>query len=851
VQPFTASKREAHDLEQYEADHSLPHGALARCGWRYVERRGRPALTFSTKHGPRYRFLDGQKPKYDQDIGYQPCWFGLERAFAKGGEIVVDCNGAASTIAADLRGIPAYSLQAGEETNPTPENIAEFQGLADGRRWTYDGLIYVVFDCDPVGRRAAVKRTKLYRKLGYIAFALDLGMDKPGADLADFVALHPDDAMEALQALPTIPIPEDEPEPPANPGSGATYAPPTEQDRVETAQAALNVLSTFRREDYDTWYQVGMCLQELGSVGLNMWDTWSQGSEKYKPGSCARKWKTFRKNDKTLASLFYMADEDYGKSWRPYKATVRADDNFTVKISPENVQANDKPREQPHSSNPFWPKGLPFNLRSALNLYAPSCVAPTLELINEAIDQGLLDPTVPIDVKYLLCLSELLGRGLNESAIRSATKQVAVQFLGKLSDSYVLPVSKNESESGGSVRGGTEICKNPLLAGRKANLFQLLPKSTILANIARAAIVPILQKAFPLDEGPLAPIRAEFLEHLGKPADEAQRMQQELEAKYGALLASQPGYKPALERARVEFKRFVRSLQSTETHAIPRGWTYNRASEYVICCARAYLEGKGGSDQVGRKVLAARVGCSAESRQVDSIMQRAGAKSEPQFADRPITSLPQLQAIEGKYDDEWKGRPIEVVSSLRHNTFPFEDKQCYIWALNEMRQGADVFLRYQQAHRWTIVSETRPVIQPKPKAEPVAPQPTLFTLPPIVVKSWHWFMLKAKFALKAAIAMFKMQASAPKPAWEARWVEGVLQIVTPWKIVEDSLIDTETGEMRERSTQLAFEALLGKEPDSGLQPLPGSRISNSEGDIRHDNESTENPFGQQLADARA
>ena len=51
--------------------------------------------------------------------------------------------------------------------------------------------------------------------------------------------------------------------------------------------------------EYDAWVMLGMCLHTecrgvSNSWHLQLWDTWSAGSEKYKRGECARKWATFR-----------------------------------------------------------------------------------------------------------------------------------------------------------------------------------------------------------------------------------------------------------------------------------------------------------------------------------------------------------------------------------------------------------------------------------------------------------------------------------------------------------------------------------------------------------------------------
>mgnify|MGYP001611554581 CR=1 FL=1 len=98
--------------------------------------------------------------------------------------------------------------------------------------------------------------------------------------------------------------------PPDAPGSALVG----QVDPLRVAQAfnGLQDLAGWRRDDYSAWLQVGMSLRELGALGLAMWDAWSKGSNKYRPGDCTRKWETLAGRDGgiTLASLGRWADED-------------------------------------------------------------------------------------------------------------------------------------------------------------------------------------------------------------------------------------------------------------------------------------------------------------------------------------------------------------------------------------------------------------------------------------------------------------------------------------------------------------------------------------------------------------
>jgi len=84
-------------------------------------------------------------------------------------------------------------------------------------------------------------------------------------------------------------------------------------DAAKAAQA-LSCLASSRCADYEAWLEVGMSLQDLGDVGLALWDRWSESCpEKYQPGECARRWQTFTRDGLHLGSLLSWARTDTPK----------------------------------------------------------------------------------------------------------------------------------------------------------------------------------------------------------------------------------------------------------------------------------------------------------------------------------------------------------------------------------------------------------------------------------------------------------------------------------------------------------------------------------------------------------
>ena len=61
---------------------------------------------------------------------------------------------------------------------------------------------------------------------------------------------------------------------------------------------------------YDEWTKVGMALKHEGA-DCSVWENWSSGGRKYRPGECAKKWNSFNRDEVTGGTLYYIASK-YG-----------------------------------------------------------------------------------------------------------------------------------------------------------------------------------------------------------------------------------------------------------------------------------------------------------------------------------------------------------------------------------------------------------------------------------------------------------------------------------------------------------------------------------------------------------
>ena len=133
------------------------------------------------------------------------------------------------------------------------------------------------------------------------------GINPPTVDLADFVE----------QRLKPIHSPRTD-------GTHTrTTAPPADDD--DSWRDVLDALGAIPSDDRNVWIDVGMALQSTGRVdAFDVWDRWSQSSNKYDAVACERTWRSFRRSGITIATVFGFARD---KGWRPERKTHQSKSN--------------------------------------------------------------------------------------------------------------------------------------------------------------------------------------------------------------------------------------------------------------------------------------------------------------------------------------------------------------------------------------------------------------------------------------------------------------------------------------------------------------------------------------------
>lgn len=204
-----SSKRAYTGIDDYATEHGIDATVLTSAGWsvrpHYCKNNKvyRPALHIPTSTGTRIRYLDDLKPSYRSPKDYEPCWYRLAEAAQianQTGQPLVIVNGEVSALAGQHRGVAATTIPGGEEA--IANKLAG--GLLAELQSVYAGSIFILLDCDPAGRTAALAVKDVLSEAGYVAYAKDMSGYK-GFDAANFFHLHGlDSASELQNNLPDV-----------------------------------------------------------------------------------------------------------------------------------------------------------------------------------------------------------------------------------------------------------------------------------------------------------------------------------------------------------------------------------------------------------------------------------------------------------------------------------------------------------------------------------------------------------------------------------------------------------------------------------------------------------------------
>ena len=131
---------------------------------------------------------------------------------------------------------------------------------------------------------------------------------------------------------------------------------------IDEIRLALNHLNS---HDRDLWVRMGAAIKdELGEQGFEIWDTWSQQSDKYNPRDARATWKSIRKGHVHIGSLYYEARQaGYVRSgsYTPPSAeeVARRKAEAEKNRQAEEKLFREKQQNAERSAQQIWQRNLP------------------------------------------------------------------------------------------------------------------------------------------------------------------------------------------------------------------------------------------------------------------------------------------------------------------------------------------------------------------------------------------------------------------------------------------------------------------------------------------------------------
>lgn len=261
------TKKSYVNIEAYARAHGVTKDVLKAAGWEQSvvwdgfgdDRKERLVLIYPTATGDRYRFIDGNDPRYKPaQRGYKRCWYGLKNVIDKHDTLVL-CNGEISTIVAQHYDVPAFCFTGGEKPTIPDDLMPELRLKAKDKR------IIIALDCDDTGRNAAQGIRKQLEKEGFDVIAKDLMLSK-GGDLADHCKLYGNDSMADLLDAPDMLDDDDE-------SDDAKSLRPSKPTDDELGDRVIEKWDGKYAYFYGQWYEYNNGVwTSLQSVKLDIWN---------------------------------------------------------------------------------------------------------------------------------------------------------------------------------------------------------------------------------------------------------------------------------------------------------------------------------------------------------------------------------------------------------------------------------------------------------------------------------------------------------------------------------------------------------------------------------------------------
>ncbi|MEM6282863.1 MAG: hypothetical protein AAF787_11765 [Chloroflexota bacterium] len=352
----------------------------------------------------------------------------------------------------------------------------------------------------------------------------------------------------------------------------------------------------------------------------------------------------------------------------------------------------------------WWAGTLPDGVRQILLNYFRPVTAPVIEMVNTAVNRGLIDSEC-FTVNDLLAANEETGFNISAGSVRRVLNELDGYFFAESDTNKIIkiPVSNGENK-----------CR-----GRKSKALRLLSLDVVKQSLFDWALPRIIEKHYPTtgDEAAIAPFTVAMFEAADFTPREADTLTKHLQETCGHLTDN-----PMLRQKAMRELASVRAkINGAHSTPLPQGWPLANGSEYRAAFLRVTNDE---SLRRSRREIRELIGVSNGS--VDNMVRRAGLERREKDGEFETVAIKHPQHIEQQVTQGARkvaGYPRTVIvnhESGETQRVAYRGEETAEWVQMRMAEGAAVSVQYQVANHYVEVSEIPPE---EPKRTPSTEQP--------------------------------------------------------------------------------------------------------------------------------
>lgn len=359
----------------------------------------------------------------------------------------------------------------------------------------------------------------------------------------------------------------------------------------------------------------------------------------------------------------------------------------------------------------WWSHGLPDTVRSTLLNYFRPTAAPVIEMVNTAVNRGLLEPD-GFTLDQLLTANIALEFNISESSLRRVVSELEGHFFSRL---------ETNTPSGRDMACHVQQQNISRKTGRAPLRYKLLPLDTVKQTIIAWAVPRIYEKHHPADpvagQGIVARPTPAMMEALGFDTDNAAKLADRLDSALNRVYNLQDDAQiRAGSGAFRALARLTRDLENPDNTPLPENWPLANGTQYRAAFLRATNDPDA---RRSRSQIQKLLGVANGS--VDKMVQQAGLKKAAPEGDYEVAPVTTPRNIKGQVRTAAKkirGYPLTIISrradgNTAERSYRGADSTSFI--AESLANGGEVFVKFQVANRYLETTDKPPQAQARPQ----------------------------------------------------------------------------------------------------------------------------------------